>query len=63
LARPILERWPGIKMNEFTLEAEHIQTEHLGYDLYESCDYTNFICIEASEEYFERMKKEKSAEA
>ena len=51
------EKWPGIKMDEIHLDAQHIQTECLGYGRYDRMDYTNFICITSSSEYFERMKK------
>ena len=39
----IQEKWPGIKMNEFYMSAEHIHTKCLTYDLYDSSDYTDFI--------------------
>jgi hypothetical protein len=49
-------KWPGISPAELNIKAEHIQTDCLGYDLYDSSDYTNFICITASDSYFERLK-------
>ena len=48
-------KWPGIKMEELEFGAEHIQTDCIGYDLYDRTDYTNFSCITARQEYFERM--------
>ena len=53
------KKWPGIRMDEISIEANHIQTRNIGYDRYDSSDYSNFLCIIASGEYFERIKKEK----
>lgn len=53
------KKWPGIKMDEIGMEADHIQTSCLGHDQYDGGDYTDFITITANPEYFERMKKEK----
>jgi len=39
------ERWPGIDPNDILIEAEHIHTDCIGYDLYDPGDYTNFIRI------------------
>lgn len=44
LAR-IEAKWPGAKMADITIEADYIQTHCLGYDLYDSGDYTKFILI------------------
>lgn len=49
------ERWPGITAKELRLEAEHIQTHCLGFDQYDPSDYTNFVVIIASDEYFKRI--------
>jgi hypothetical protein len=45
------EKWPGIKLNQIRIEAEHIQTDCLGYDRYDSGDYTNYLSITATEDY------------
>ncbi|MBI4992055.1 MAG: hypothetical protein HZB99_02450 [Candidatus Harrisonbacteria bacterium] len=50
-------KWPSITMKELEITAEHIHTDHLSYDLYDSSDYTNFLCITASPEYFKRTAK------
>lgn len=42
----IEEKWPGSSMGRIQIGAEHIQTDCLGYDLYDSSDYTMFITIE-----------------
>ena len=55
--KKIRAKWPGIKMSELSFGAEHIHTNCLGYDLYDSSDYTNFICIKASLEYFKRINQ------
>ena len=55
----IQEKWPGIKMNEFYMSAEHIHTKCLTYDLYDSSDYTDFIHIEADNVYLDRIREEK----
>lgn len=34
------------KLEDFTIEAEHVHTECLGYDSYCSGDHTNFLCIQ-----------------
>lgn len=38
-------KWPGIDMSSITISAEHIQTDCLGYDRYDSMDYTDFLKI------------------
>ena len=55
----IQAKWPGIKLEEFEMEAEYTHTSCLTYDLYDSSDYTNFLCITASAEYFDRISKER----
>lgn len=54
----IQTKWPGIKDNELNFEAEHIQTDCIGYDRYDSSDYTDYLVVRASEEYFVRIKNE-----
>ena len=34
------------KLEDFSIGAEHIQTDCLGYDRYDSCDWENFLIIE-----------------
>lgn len=36
----------SIDMSRIRVTAEHIQTKCLGYDLYDSGDYTNYLCLE-----------------
>ncbi len=57
LKEKICEKWPDIKVDELRLTPEYIHTDCLGYDLYDPGDYTNFLKIEASADYFARMKK------
>jgi len=57
LWKKIQEKWPGITMEELYIASEHIHTDHLTYDLYDSSDYTNFLCITALKEYFDRTRK------
>jgi len=49
------EKWTGILPEELSIEAEHVQTDCLGYDLYDSGDYTEYLCITAVPEYFTRI--------
>lgn len=37
--------WPQADLNNIRIEAQHIHTDCLGYDQYDSSDYTNFLCI------------------
>lgn len=39
------DKWGEISFDDITIEAEHIHTECLGYDVYQSGDYTDFIRI------------------
>lgn len=43
------EKWPDAKLENLSIRAEHIQTDCIYYDLYDSMDYTNFICIKLIE--------------
>lgn len=39
------EKWGEINFCDITISAEHIHTQCLGYDRYDSSDYTDFIKI------------------
>jgi hypothetical protein len=39
------EKWPDTDFNDLVFESEKIQTDCLGYDLYDPCDHTDFIII------------------
>jgi len=41
----IAKKWPGVAPVDIKLDAEHIHTSCLGYDCYDSFDYTTFITI------------------
>lgn len=41
----IQSKWPGCPMNEIEIEAEHINTDCIGFDVYDPSDYTDFIVI------------------
>lgn len=41
----VKEKWPGIDLDDINIEPQNIHTDCLGYDLYDSSDYTNFIRI------------------
>lgn len=45
LIEKINEKWPGSKMSDFEISSEYTHTSCLGYDLYDSSDYTHFIVI------------------
>lgn len=55
IAERTTEKWPGIRSDEILISAEHIQTNAIGYDLYDSSDYTNFVVVKAKPAYFERI--------
>jgi hypothetical protein len=38
-------KWPNICHSRIRIEAEHIHTDCLGYDLYDAGDYTMFLKI------------------
>lgn len=41
----IEEKWPGASSENLRISSEKIHTDCLGYDLYDSGDYTDFIVI------------------
>jgi hypothetical protein len=41
----IQEKWPGESMENIRMSSELIHTHYLGYDLYDRCDWTDFIII------------------
>lgn len=45
LLQRIYEKWEGASLNNITITSEKIQTDCLGYDLYDAGDYTDFIII------------------
>lgn len=42
------KKWPGCSLNDIEISAEHIQTDCLSYDQYDSSDYTDFIVLTKS---------------
>lgn len=40
------KKWPGISLDQIQISADKIHTDCLGYDMYDSSDYTNFIILE-----------------
>ncbi len=53
------EKWPGIRQEELSIGAERIHTDAIYYDLYCPSDYTMYLTLNASEEYFKRMSLNK----
>jgi hypothetical protein len=45
LMQKIYEKWPDASLENITITSEKIHTDCLGYDLYDSGDYTDFIII------------------
>lgn len=39
------EKWPGTKLEDISIAAEHIHTDCLGYDSYDPIDWTNFFLL------------------
>lgn len=39
------EKWPGASVDDIEITAEYIHTDCLGYDLFDSSDYTNFLRV------------------
>ncbi len=37
--------WPEVSLDDVTIEAQHIHTDHIGYDLYDSTDYNDFVVV------------------
>ena len=46
LQERIKEWWPKANINEIHISSEHIHTNAIGYDLYDSSDYTLYLVIE-----------------
>lgn len=44
-------KWPGITPAQIDIEPKYIHTDCLGYDRYDSSDYTNYLAITAAEDY------------
>jgi hypothetical protein len=38
-------KWPDIDFSELSISSQKIHTNHLGYDFYDSSDYTEFIIL------------------
>ena len=45
LLQDIYEKWPDASLENITIGTENIQTDCLGYDLYDAGDYTDFLII------------------
>lgn len=45
LQEMIEEKWPGASAENIQIDCAEIQTDCLGYDLYDATDHTNFIII------------------
>ncbi len=41
----IAQKWPGVNADDISIEPDYIHTDCLGYDLFDACDYTNFLVI------------------
>ncbi len=39
------QKWPAADLNDIKIESEYRHVECLGYDLYDSQDYQNYIVI------------------
>jgi hypothetical protein len=39
------EKWPDVSLENITIESEKIHTNCVYYDLYDPCDYTDFIIL------------------
>jgi hypothetical protein len=39
------EKWPGISFDQIQISAAHVHTDCIGYDRYDSMDYTDFIVL------------------
>lgn len=41
----VKQAWPDVSLDDISIESEHIHTDCIGYDLYDSTDYTNFVVV------------------
>jgi len=48
IQQKISEKWPDAWAANITFESQEINTDCLGYDLYDPSDWTNFIIIRRS---------------
>ena len=46
LLEQISKHFGNISLSELSITAEHIQTDCIGYDKYDSSDYTTYLCIQ-----------------
>lgn len=42
------DKWPNASLDKISIGAEKIHTNCIGYDLYDSSDYTMFLTMELS---------------
>lgn len=45
LLEKIKKKWPDADLDSIQIEAQYIHTDCLGYDLYDSGDYTSYLKI------------------
>ena len=38
-------KWGDISIDDLNIEAEYVHCRCLGYDLYDSADYDNYLCV------------------
>lgn len=41
----VSNKWPTADITKIRISADYIHTDCLSYDLHDSGDYTNFICV------------------
>ncbi len=51
-------KWPGIRFEEIEIGCEYFHARHINHDLYDPGDYDPYLTINASPDYFERIKEE-----
>lgn len=45
LLEKVNQKWPGVPSERIEISSQKIHTDCLGYDLYDSGDYTDFIIL------------------
>lgn len=59
LLKKAKSKWPGITIDELEVNLQHIHTSCIGYDHYDSGDYSNFLVLSPSDEYHLRVSLQK----
>jgi hypothetical protein len=45
IIQKIEEKWPGATLDQIWIDADYVQTSHIGYDLYDPTDYDTYLVV------------------